>query len=69
MSLTPQRKARWLANMEAAGVEPDAETIERVEGGVAERIQALDELLRRLDAHGNNPDYLRSQTEAGDERN
>jgi hypothetical protein len=49
--------------MQAAGVEPDEETIERVEGGIADRLAALDDLFGRLDFHSSNPDYLRSRTE------
>jgi hypothetical protein len=70
MLLPPQRKARWLANMAAAGVEPDEATIARVEAGLAERLDDLDRVLGQLDFHGSNPDYLRSRKEmgVGDER-
>ena len=61
--LPPQRKARWLANMQAAGVEPDETTVERVEGGLAERVTSLNDLFERLNAYSSNPDYLRSRTE------
>jgi hypothetical protein len=68
--LSPQRKARWLANMQAAGVEPDEVTLERVEAGIAERLGDLDRLLERYDVHSNNPDFLRPwmEKESGDER-
>ena len=61
--MNPQQKARWLANMEAAGVEPDEETIERADAGLAERLKDLDRVLVQRDVHGSNPDYLRSRTE------
>ncbi|MEZ4522124.1 MAG: hypothetical protein R3A46_10860 [Thermomicrobiales bacterium] len=35
MSLSPQRKARWQANLKAAGIEVDGGTLERVEPGIS----------------------------------
>ncbi|HLT21749.1 MAG TPA: hypothetical protein VKZ96_20000 [Thermomicrobiales bacterium] len=66
MTLPDEIQKRWLANLAAAGIEPDTATIERVSRDVAERQMMLRDVLERLDCRGVNPDYLR-QT-AGKER-
>ncbi|CAN5628637.1 hypothetical protein BH23CHL2_BH23CHL2_28340 [soil metagenome] len=64
--LSPEHRTRWLANLEAAGIHPDDATLERVGGGLAERLAPLQELLERLDDRNRNPDYLHDT--AGEER-
>ncbi len=50
---------RWLANMKAAGIEPDAATLARVTADIEERQATFLDLLERLDFRSHNPDYLR----------
>lgn len=66
MTLPDEIRKRWLANLGAAGIEPDTATLEQVASDVAMRQALLRDLLERLDCRGVNPDYLR-QT-AGKER-